>query len=462
MMRLLTEMRKIRLSLAGLIYYDELPNDPKVGAYCRLLETLTEADPDVSEIYFRYHGFYKEVLGLNWPCYLVQAILKSENAFALKAARGGWQAITSREAEDVRRDLRNIQKLAQITPGEIKTLVSSILRESRTSGTGVLSKEDLFSAEFAPENWPEWEDGLNLPQDLPVPEHLSAQQWLEAAQTKFIAEFLGQGAWENGVALLAERYARAGCGVFGSFAAFSLEGGKLRGIKNPDPVRLNNLICQEREQELVLNNTESFLKGFPANNMILYGNRGTGKSSLVKALLNEYAPRGLRLVQLRKNQMSFFPELAAVLAAQPLKFIIYIDDLSFNEDEQDYKALKSLLEGGIEARPANVLFYATSNRKNLIKETFAERRGDDVQTRDNMEEKLSLADRFGITVTFLSPDQETYLKIVEGIAAQSGIKTTGEELRRKALQWVMFQHDRSGRTARQFIDYLRANETGLD
>jgi len=230
---------------------------------------------------------------------------------------------------------------------------------------------------------------------------------------------------------------------------------KLEGIENPDPIRISNLICQQREQSIVLRNTEIFLKGFPANNIILYGNRGTGKSSLVKALLNEYARQGLRLIEFKKAQMRYFAELVRELSRIPLKFLIFIDDLSFNEEEEDYRNIKSLLEGGVESRPQNVLIYATSNRKHLVKESFAERRGDDVHVRDNMEEKLSLADRFGITVTFLSPDQETYLKIVEELAFQESINLEKDKIRQKALQWVMMHNVRSGRTARQFIDHLR-------
>jgi predicted AAA+ superfamily ATPase len=194
----------------------------------------------------------------------------------------------------------------------------------------------------------------------------------------------------------------------------------------------------------------------PANNVILYGSRGTGKSSLVKALLNEYVDKGLRLVQLKKDQMKCYPELVRQLAAVPLKFIIFIDDLSFSGEEEDYKILKSLLEGGIEARPGNVLIYATSNRRHLIKESFADRRPDDVHAHDTMDEKLSLADRFGITVTFLSPDQKTYLQIVEGLCAQEGLRIDKTLLRQKALQWVMMNNTSSGRTARQFVDNLKA------
>ncbi len=170
--------------------------------------------------------------------------------------------------------------------------------------------------------------------------------------------------------------------------------------------------------------------------------------------MNAYAAKGLRLVQLKKNQIGIFPELVKELSKNPLKFIIFIDDLSFNDVEEDYKNLKSLLEGGVESRPDNVLVYATSNRRHLVKESFADRKADDVHAHDNMEEKLSLADRFGITVTFLSPDQETYLRLWKALRFRNNIQMDRDELRQRALKWVMMHNGRSGRTARQFIDHL--------
>jgi hypothetical protein len=219
-------------------------------------------------------------------------------------------------------------------------------------------------------------------------------------------------------------------------------------------------MCQELLGFLnqVVHNTEKFLRGLPAVNILLYGARGTGKSSTVKALLHAYGSRGLRLIELPKKYLGDYQEILKILATRPQKFIIFIDDLSFEEDEVEYKELKGLLEGSLQVRPANVLVYATSNRRHLVKEFFADRApnaGGEVRLQDTVQEKLSLAERFGLTVIFPSPDQEQYLAIVGELARKAGLQIAPAELRRRALQWALYQNGTSGRTARQFVDYLR-------
>ncbi|MGB9793080.1 MAG: ATP-binding protein, partial [Thermacetogeniaceae bacterium] len=220
----------------------------------------------------------------------------------------------------------------------------------------------------------------------------------------------------------------------------------------------------EAERAEVIENTIHFLSGFPANNVLLYGDRGTGKSSTVKALLNEFHERGLRLVELPKEYLSDFPEVLRKLKGRCLKFIIFIDDLAFEDSAESYTALKAVLEGGLESRPSNVVVYATSNRRHLIKEKFSDRGGlhygspdDEVRAHDTIQEKLSLADRFGITVIFPSPDKEQYLKIVEGIAAKRGLNIEKEQLHEEALRWEKRNNGRSPRTARQFVDWLEGH-----
>ncbi|MCL6635108.1 MAG: ATP-binding protein [Peptococcaceae bacterium] len=197
----------------------------------------------------------------------------------------------------------------------------------------------------------------------------------------------------------------------------------------------------------------------PANNVLLYGDRGTGKSSTVKALLNHYRDRGLRLVEVAKGDLNGFALIARQLRDRPQRFIIFVDDLSFEESEVAYKELKAVLEGGLESRPANVLIYATSNRRHLVREHFSDRAapaGPDGEVRgnDTVQEKLSLADRFGITVLFTSPDRALYLDIVRGLAKQRGISLAEGELERRALLWEAWHNGRSGRTARQFVDQI--------
>ncbi len=384
--------------------------DDKIIAFCGLLDTLTAADKNCENMYIAYHRFYKAMVGFNWVEYLIRKLLDTQNEYILLASRLNNNPVRKFILENIARDLKIVQALAEIKPQEIIDMIKFQFTEDQ---------EEIFTGSLQPDNWPVW--CWELPgQSTETSERIdsSAAQWLAKTRTAFTGKFGFEKNWENNAALLVAYYQQVGFGIFGAYGAFKLEDNTaaLEGIANPDPIRLSSLICQEREQSLILENTESFLDGYPANNIILYGNRGTGKSSLVKALLNEYVARGLRLVQLKKNQIGSFPDLVRDLAKIPLKFIIFIDDLSFNDVEEDYKSLKSLLEGGVESRPSNVLVYATSNRRHLVKESFADRKSDDVHAHDNMEEKLSLADRFGITVTFLSPDQETYLKIVEGLA----------------------------------------------
>ena len=219
----------------------------------------------------------------------------------------------------------------------------------------------------------------------------------------------------------------------------------------------------ETERELLLRNTEHFLAGYPANNVLLYGDRGTGKSSTIKALLSAYGDRGLRLVEVPKAQLGDLPLVLRLLRDRRERFVLFIDDLSFQETETEYKALKAVLEGGLEARPPNVLLYATSNRRHLVQERFEDRAGavnGELHGVDTVQEKLSLSDRFGITLTFLAPDQERYLGIVSSLAAARALPIDAQELRSRALTWATRHKGRSGRTARQFVDYL-SGELGL-
>jgi predicted AAA+ superfamily ATPase len=226
-------------------------------------------------------------------------------------------------------------------------------------------------------------------------------------------------------------------------------------------VRLAELVAYERERAPLIRNTERFLAGLPAHHALLYGLPGTGKSSTVKAILNEYADDGLRLVEVKKEDLAELPEVLEVLRGRGQRFVLFVDDLSFEEHEVEYKALKALLEGSVEEPPENVRLYATSNRRNLIRESFSERDGgppDDVHARDTMQEKLSLAARFGLRVTFPSPDQARYLEIVAGLARERGLAVPAEHLRERALLWDRWHAGRSGRTARQFVDELEAEE----
>ena len=247
-----------------------------------------------------------------------------------------------------------------------------------------------------------------------------------------------------------------GFGATAKYVAFRWQNG-LVGIEDPDPVTLSQLYCLDRQKEILTENTEAFLSGHPANNVLLYGNSGCGKSSMVKALLNTYHEQGLRLVQMNKEDLAELPLLLDTLKAQTFRYLVFMDDLSFEGNDDRYKALKTILEGGLACQPSNVLFYATSNRFHLVSETWEERRGEDIHVKDTQNEKLSLSERFGIRISFLAPAQNDYLRMIEGILADHGIAFT-QALRTEALQWAVLYNGRSGRTATQFAKSIIARE----
>lgn len=254
-------------------------------------------------------------------------------------------------------------------------------------------------------------------------------------------------------------YRAEGCGKLAEYRMFKYDVKHgLVGIDNYDRVTFEDLIGYEAQVSQLINNTEAFMNGFPANNVLLVGSRGTGKSSSVKALANEYFDAGLRLVEISKEQITHISDLLKQLEHRGKRFIIFIDDLSFGEDELQYKYLKSLLDGGTEAKPENVLFCATSNRRHLIQEKWSDRsRGSEeaeIHTTDTLNEKLSLADRFGITITFPKPTPAQYIEIVKGIAAREGLLIPSEQLEKEAMKWELNQKGLSGRTARQFINSI--------
>lgn len=261
--------------------------------------------------------------------------------------------------------------------------------------------------------------------------------------------------WGSLVELLADFHLRCGCGLFCSHYALRWDGVNkmLTGIPHTDPVRLEDLVGYNDERSKIIKNTERLLAGLPAGNILLYGDRGTGKSSTVKALINRYGSGGLRMVDLPRQFLNDYHLLLSSLGGTSLKFIIFIDDLSFEENETDYKALKSMLDGNLQAAPENAVIYATSNRRHLVREYFDERRNE-VGNTDTLQEKLSLSDRFGTTVLFVSPDRDLYLNIVESLARQRGIDIPADNLRVRALEWERWNNSRSGRTARQFVDQL--------
>ena len=255
---------------------------------------------------------------------------------------------------------------------------------------------------------------------------------------------------------LIEYYRRFGYGDIADYRAFKWSDGKLVGIEHFDDQQFDDLIGYQHQKEQLIENTEAFIDGRGANNVLLVGARGTGKSSSVKALVNRYYDRSLRLIQLTKPQLV---ELSSVMDAlrrySSRKFIIFLDDLSFEESEDEYKFLKSSIEGGVEIRPSNVLIYATSNRRHLIRESWRDRQDgqEELYKDDSINETISLSDRFGLIIHYYTPTQDEYLAIIKHMLDKHDIKLDGEALRIEGLRWEMTHSGRNGRTAQQFVTH---------
>ncbi len=252
-----------------------------------------------------------------------------------------------------------------------------------------------------------------------------------------------------------ENIGRYGYGMYARHTAFAVDEEKgIVPVRHPDKIALSHLIAYERERGIVMNNTKALLAGKPAANILLSGDAGTGKSTTVKAVANALSGEGLRIIEIRKDQLRLIPGILDELSDNPLKFILFIDDLSFGKDDDSFSALKAVLEGSVTARSGNVLVYATSNRRHIVKETFSDREGDDIHRNDTMQELVSLSERFGIHITFSRPTKETYLRIVRHLTAEKGIDIDDTELTLSAERFALERGGRSARLAGQFVDSL--------
>ncbi|MBR0149920.1 MAG: ATP-binding protein [Synergistaceae bacterium] len=255
-------------------------------------------------------------------------------------------------------------------------------------------------------------------------------------------------------------YRRHGTGIYALHKAFRLDGENIAPVANENvgEMRLDDIIGYDIQKSELRANTEAFLAGRPANNVLLYGDGGTGKSTSVKALLNEYCDEGLRVIEIFRHQFKDILRISESLRRRNYKFILFIDDLSFEEDESEYKYLKAVIEGGIEIRPENMLVYATSNRRHLVREIWSDRddmeHNGDIHRSDTVEEKLSLSSRFGIALNYSSPAREMYHEIVRRLAEKAGLDVPEDELIAGSDRWEIRHGGKTGRAARQYVDYL--------
>lgn len=410
-----------------LILYRGLLDNRLTGLVCQIIDDDSRA-PIAQNIYYevshelleysRMHGSQGDI----WQSYFLDLMLNDENPFSLACERSG-----------------------NVIDPELRRLAQHDLR--------IL--QGLYSLDW-PEIGKSW--GISMPGSYPYFVPLVPRGQARTGAKGKLLSLAGEPDIEPILAELETYYREFGCGKLGRYNAFRWDSG-LQPITHPDPITMDTIIGYDYQKQILLENTRAFVVGKPANNVLLYGAKGTGKSSSVKALLNQFADQGLRMVELNRRQLADIYKVTDYLRHRKHRFIFFIDDLSFEDFEVDYKYIKASMEGSLEVRPENILFYVTSNRRHLIRENWNDRQrnDDEVFPPDSQQEKLSFADRFGISLAYLSPDQELYLKIVAEMAEKEGIMMAPEDLRSKAIQWELNHHGRSGRSARQFIDDLLAH-----
>ena len=443
------QIQAILASLDRLALYADVLKGEIAQSYCAMLGHVAAGEsPDrfiagaaaLSGLLAEHAEIHAaQAQGDAWQRYLLQQVLESENAFSLKAACAGPADLSPALKSLAEQDLAIIQQLFCLNAAALRTMA--------------------------------YQHGLD--------ETLPYLAWEDFSSPGLVASFTSQqevfrtlsslADWREAIPLFAAYYRRHGTGDYARYSAFrwvrTAHGGYLRGVARPDPIRLEELIGDERQRRLLMQNTEHLLAGYRANNVLLIGDRGTGKSSTIKALLHRYADRGLRLVEVAKDDLGDFHLIVEILHTRPQRFVIFVDDLSFEPHETDYKALKAILEGSIAAQPGNVVIYATSNRSHLIREDFSDRAGileGEVHPRETLQETYSLSDRFGIRISFVSPSQAQYLTIVAALAAQRSLPVDAAALRARAITWAQQQNGFSGRTARQFVDFLEGDLRGSE
>lgn len=429
--------------IAHLLLYGDLGKDSILVRLADILRDWEQGSPDRDDLVRRIYAEIKRILDLStacgfdenlWQCYLTWVLMTNQNSFTLTCERVG------------------------AVEGSVNHFAKSDFEVFRR----------LFHYDFSA-----------LEQDLDIdcfttichyraiPKRERTYNHDVSRQVRLLRASLAAAAdGEEMFRLLTDYYRQYGFGVFAMNRAFrirrSADGLEFLPISNIDGVRLDDLLGYELQKQQLRQNTEAFLDGKRANNVLLYGDAGTGKSTSVKALINEYYDRGLRMIEIYKHQ---FGDLSAVLGQiknRNYRFIIFIDDLSFEENEVEYKFLKAVIEGGVETRPDNVLIYATSNRRHLIRETWNDRtdmeHNGDIHRSDTMEEKLSLASRFGVSINYNAPTPKEYQDIVRMLARRQGIDMDEKQLLAMANTWEVRHGGFSGRAAQQFVHYLEGLE----
>ncbi len=390
-------LKQLSLELDSIAVFRNVLHDSVIAKFRMLADTSANYNTD--DFLKHYSDFVCELYRHTavFTDHVLKTVLEDENVYIVQKGRGADTHHCIREAAE--NELRILQKLSQVTPDDVKNGVDF---------SGFLPEWEVHTADFSAE-------------------------------------------YRNRL----ENVSCCGYGKWTVSSMFNFREGHVVPVLFPDTQKLSELYGYERERNEVLENTLALVNGRPAQNTLLYGDAGTGKSSTVKAVVNELCGKGLRLIEISKEQLRNIPEIIEEISNNPLKFIIFIDDLSFTSGEDCFGALKATLEGSVSARAENMVIYATSNRRHLVRESFSDRDGDDVHRNDTMQETLSLSARFGLRVNFSRPDKNSYISIAAKLAESKGICMDVNEFALKAEQFAVASgNGRSPRTAKQFVNSL--------
>lgn len=427
-------------NISRLIIYRDLSGDSILSALGGIFEDFDKGTESPERLRARIYAEVRRLLEIAtkygfdnnlWHNYLTFLLITDENPFSLTYEKAGWQEGTVNEF--ALNDFSVFRELFSFDFAPIEKALGIACFSTLSDYRAIAKREQIYNKN--------------------VSEKVRAlSRRLEAA--------VDDRAFFDAVA---EFYRDYGVGMFGLNKAFRIEGEgqnlRIRPITNMEPIRLDDLIGYELQKKALTDNTEAFVEGRGANNVLLYGDSGTGKSTSIKAIVNRYYDRGLRMIEIYKHQFSDLSRVISEIKNRNYRFIIYMDDLSFEEQEIEYKYLKAIIEGGVETKPDNVLIYATSNRRHLIKETWKDRTDSEIQgdihRSETIEEKLSLVNRFGLSIGYMKPTRPEFDRMVIELARRCPrIALSDEEILAKAHVWEMRNGGISGRTAQQFVNHL--------